>query len=151
MPRSSFKFNASSLLMWSAGILAAYFLVTAALDLWRYGKFEKKSIAVVDQWTILEPSSSQFAIQAGYSFTYQGEEYRGKTTFSKPYHLNRLSAEKQIKTHALQKWPVWVYPRHPEQNTLEHRFPLKKCLYSLMVLGVFVYFIYLKEQTSKSL
>lgn len=151
MPLSSFKFKASSLLVWVAGILTAYFLVTAAVDLWSYGKFEKKSIAVVDQWTIIEPSSSQFAIQADYSFTYQGKEQRGKTTFSKPYHLNRLSAEKQIKTYALQQWPVWVYPRHPEQSTLEHVFPLKKCLYSLMVLGIFLYFIYLKEQTSKSL
>ena len=129
----------------------AYFLMTTSLDLWNYWKFEKKSMARVDRWMIIEKTPSQFAIKARYSFLYQGKEYDGKTTFSKPYHLNRPSAQKEMKAYASKPWPVWIRPSRPEQNTLQHRFPLKKCLYSLMVLGIFLYFVYLKEQTSSSL
>ncbi len=80
-----------------------------------------------------------------FPFENQGYTYQGKTTFSKPYHLNRLSAEKQIKIYTTRQWPVWYQESHPEQSTIERTFPFKKCLYSLMVLGVFLYFVYLRH------
>ena len=141
---SSFKFNASSLLMLLAGLLVAGFLLTASLDLWRYCRLEKKSIAKVEKWKIVK-KGSKFAIQAYFSFETQGHTYQGKTTFAKPYHLNYLSAEKQIKTYTTRQWPVWYQESHPEHSSIERIFPFKKCLYSLMVLGVFLYFVYLRH------
>ncbi len=143
---SSFKFNASSLLVWVAGLITAYFLLSAALDLWGYLRLEKKSIATVEQWEVIEKSSSQFALKASYTFHVQGQIYNGKTTFSKPYHLNRLSAEKQIKIYTAQEWPVWYQPSHPKNSSIEHIFPVKKCLYSLIVLGIFFYFVYTSKK-----
>ncbi len=51
-----------------AGLLVAGFLTTAALDLWRYVRLEKKSIAKVEKWKVVEKGSSQFAIKAYFSF-----------------------------------------------------------------------------------
>jgi hypothetical protein len=143
---SSFKFNGSSLLVWGAGLLMAGFLISAGLDLWGYLRLEKKSIAKIEKWKVIEKGSSKFAIEAYYSFETQGHSYPGKTTFSKPYHLNRLSAEKQIKIYTAQSWPVWYQSNHPEHSSIENLFPFKKCLYSLMVLGIFFYFVYLRTR-----
>ncbi len=142
----SFKFNASSLLVWLAGLITAGFLISASLDLWGYFRLEKKSIAKVEKWKVVEKGSSKFAIKAYFSFENQGRVYQGQTTFSKPYHLNRLSAEKQIKIYTAQQWPVWYQTKHPEHCSIDRVFPFKKCLYSLMVLGVFLYFVYLRHR-----
>jgi hypothetical protein len=143
LPR--FKFNGSSLLIWLAGLLTAGFLISASLDLWSYFRLEKKSIAKVEKWKVVE-KGSKFAIKAYFSFENQGRTHQGKTTFSKPYHLNHLSAEKQIKIYTTQQWPVWYQESYPEHCSIDRVFPFKKCLYSLMVLGVFLYFIYLRHR-----
>ena len=151
---SSFKFNASSLLVCLAGLLTTGFLISASLDLWGYFRLEKKTIAKVEKWRVIEKGSSQFAsrfaIKAYFSFENQGYTYHGKTTFSKPYHLNHLSAEKQIKIYATRQWAVWYQESHPEHCSIERIFPFKKCLYSLMVLGIFLYFVYLITSVKKS-
>ena len=146
MRLSSFKFNASSLLVWLAGLLTAGFLISASLDLWRYARLEKKSIAKVEKWRVVEKGSSKFAIKAYFSFKKQGHTYQGKTTFSKPYHLNHLSAEKQIKIYTTRQWLVWYQESHPEHCSIDRIFPFKKCLYGVMVLGIFFYFVYLRHR-----
>jgi hypothetical protein len=132
--------------VWLAGLITAGFLISAALDLWGYLRLEKKSIATVDKWRIIEKSSSQFALRASYTFNVQGKTYQGKTILSKPYHLNRISAEKQVKIYTAQQWPVWYQPSHPKNSSIEHIFPFKKCFYSFMLLGIFFYFIYLRNR-----
>lgn len=127
----------------------AGFLMSAALDLWGYLRLEKRTIASVHQWKIIEKSSSQFALKASYTFESQGKMHHGKTVFSKPYHLNRISAEKQIKIFSLQSWPVCYQYSHPGHSTIDRVFPLKKCLYSLMALGIFFYFVYLRQSYSE--
>jgi len=141
-----FKFNASSLLIGIAGLLTAGFLIATSIDLWGYLRLEKKSMAKIEKWEIVEKGSSQFAIKAYFSFETEGRVYQGKTTFSKPYHLNRISAEKQIKIYTEQPWSVWHQLSHPEHSSIERIFPFKKCLYSLVLLGIFFYFIFLHQR-----
>jgi len=146
MRLSGFKFNVSSLLAWVAGLLTAGFLISASIDLWNYLRLEKNSMANIEQWKVIEKDPSKFAIKAHFSFEVAGRTYQGKTTFSKPYHLNRLSAEKQIKIYSQRKWPVWYQASHPERSSIDRIFPFKKCLYGLMLLGIFCYFIYLHHR-----
>jgi len=141
-----FKFNVSSLLIGIAGLLTAGFLIAAAIDLWGYLRLEKNSMAKIEKWETVEKGSSQFAIKAYFSFETEGRLYQGKTTFSKPYHLNRISAEKQIKIYTERPWSVWYQSSHPEHSSIDRIFPFKKCLYSLMLLGIFFYFIFLHQR-----
>ncbi len=140
------KFRKRSLLVWVAGIITAGFLGSACYELWRYQQLEARVPAAIKEWKILEKSPSQFALKASYTFEYQGKVYRSKTVFAKPYHFNRISAEKQIKNISTQPWSVWIQPSHPERSSLQKTFPLKKCLYSLMCLGVFLYFFQLSHR-----
>lgn len=141
LPR--FKFN-GSLLIWISGLITAGFLISASIDIWKYLRLEERVQVSIDKWKVIEKSSSKFAISASYSFDYQRKSRHGKTTFSKPYHLNRPSAEKQVNILNQKAWTVWVHPGHPEHSSLERVFPLKKCFYSLMALGIYLYFIYLR-------
>ena len=149
MRLSRFKFNGSSFLVWIMALLTAGFFLTTSLDLHRYFRLEKKSIAKIEKWKVVE-KGSKFAIEAYFSFENQGHTYQGKTTFSKPFHLNRLSAEKQIKIYTAKQWSVWYQESHPEHCSIERIFPFKKCLYSLMVLAIFLYFAYLVKKSSTS-
>jgi hypothetical protein len=148
LPR--FKFN-GSLLIWLSGLMMGGFLVSASMDIWRYLRLEERVPASVEKWKIIEKSSSQFALRASYTFEYQGKVHQGKTTFSKPYHLNRPSAVKQIHSLNQKPWTVWVHPGYPDHSSLEKNFPLKKSLYSLMTLAIYFYFIYLRLRYALSI
>jgi hypothetical protein len=143
---SQFKFNGSSLLIGVSGVAAAAFLAVAVHGLWGYFRLEEKLPASVYHWKVIEKSSSQFAIRASYTFEREGKTYRGKTIFSKPYHLNRISAEKQIKNFIPHPWQAWHQPGRPAISSLEKVFPVKKCLYALMALGVSLYFLYVRKK-----
>lgn len=118
--------------------------ITAALhDIWGYIRLEEHTVAFINRMKVIEVSPSQFAVRASYAFKARGKTYRGKTVFSKPFYLNRESAEREIQNRLSQTWTVWYQPSRPKICSLEKNFPLKKCLYALMTLGVFFYFVYL--------
>jgi len=119
----SFKFNASSLLVLLAGLITAGFLVSASLDLWGISGL-KKEYSESGEVEVIKKGSSKFALKAHYCFENQGKTYHGKTIFSKPYHLNRLSAEKQIKIIPLSS-ACLVPTQHPEHSSIERLFPFK--------------------------
>jgi hypothetical protein len=139
-----FKYNPSSLLSYLAALVAAFFLATASYELWNYFQLKQKTAAVVYHWKILKKASSQYAIRASYTFEIQGKNYTDKTIFGKPYHLNRLSAENQVKRLHKQPLTVWYQSNNPDHSSLSKEFPLKKCLYALLVLGVAIYFVTLR-------
>jgi hypothetical protein len=140
-----FKFKASSLLIWVAGVLMAGFLGSAMHDLWAYLRLEEHATAYVYHWRIVEISPSEYGIKASYSFKARGNTYKGKTFFSKPYHLNIESVQRQIKDYTPRSWTVWYQPSHPKISSLERNFPVKRCAYALMTLVIFFYFLYLER------
>src|SRR3569833_2367409 len=128
-----FKYNPSSLLSYLAALMAAFFLATASYELWNYFQLKQKTIAVVYHWKVLKKSSSQYAIRASYTFEIQGKTYANKTMFGKPYHLNRLSAESQVKRLQKQPFTVKKQTKNPDHSSLSKELPLKKCFYALLV------------------
>ena len=139
-----FKINGSSLLTLLSGGVSLYFLLVALFHLWGYFRLEERAPATVHQWTIVRKSSSAFAIEAAYTFEAQGQARSGQTVFSKPYHLNTPSAERQIKIFSTRSWAVWYSPKDPAYSSLDKTFPTKKITYALMALGVFAYFLYVR-------
>lgn len=88
-------------------------------------------------------SASQFAIEADYAFEYEKKTYTATTRFAKPYHFNRLAAEKEMKI--LQKISAIVHfdPNNPAFSSLQRKFPLKKGLHAMLTIGVAIYFLFL--------
>jgi len=125
------------------GSLALWRSVTATLDLWEYYRLGPEVRAEVTHWELI-PKGSKYAIEATFSYEYQGKSYEACTLFGKPYHLNRESAERYIQKMSGMKWSAWVDAKKPHYAALEKSFPLKEALYAGCLIAIFLYFIYIR-------
>ena len=128
-------------------------IVTGALALWRgtagglaYLDYQRLSTMVPGQVRNIEvvPKGSKYALLVAYSYGFQGKAYTKKTLLKKPYYLNRSSAESAEKNLKGMSWQVYVDPKNPGYSALESHFPLREIFYGICLLGVFLYFVYLR-------
>lgn len=89
------------------------------------------------------PKGSKYTLVGNYSYAYKGQEFSGRAVLSGPKHLNRVSAELEIKRMEGMDRTVWLNTRNPSISSLESDFPFREVLYGLCTIGVFVYFLYL--------
>jgi hypothetical protein len=127
----------------SAGI-TLWFSVCALMGVWNYLKLEAKTTATIDLFKIEEETPSRYVISGHYSYRVKGENYEGETLFDRVHYLNRSSAERELMRWQQLNWDAWYNPRNPEQSSLQRMFPFKACLYAVLTLGVFVYFLILR-------
>ncbi len=121
-------------------VCALYFTSTASWSLLSWYRLDDRAWANVTSWRVIEIDPSQFAIEAEFSFEHAGKTYNGVTKYAKPYSFNRPSAEKDIE-HKKQERPIVFYnSKKPQSCSLEHAFPLKKCFYAALTLGILAYF-----------
>ncbi|MFS8564361.1 MAG: hypothetical protein LVR00_08705 [Rhabdochlamydiaceae bacterium] len=91
---------------------------------------------------------SKLAIEAFNTFSLEGKEWNGQMIFSKPYYLNRPSAEQGVAQKKQHSWVVWYSHKNPAISSLEKSFPSKKCFNALIILGLLGYFWILKYRSS---
>lgn len=125
------------------GALALWRTTTATIDLWQYHRLGPEVTAQVTSWELL-PKRSKYALEASFTYDYRGKSYNSKTVFSKPYYLNRGSAEEQIQKMSGMKWNAYVDAGHPHYASLEKNFPLKESIYALCLIGILLYFVYIR-------
>jgi hypothetical protein len=140
MIRAWFKFNLSYPLTVLGSILFLILGSMAFASLYSYFKLSFKTEAVVDHWEVVKKSSSSYPIRGSYHFEFQGKNYQGSSLLLPPHHLNRPSAEKAIINLGKKRWIVWFDPHHPTFSSLEKVFPAKKIVYTLIALGITLYF-----------
>lgn len=135
------------------GGLALWRVGAVSLDLWSYYRLGPEVPAQVVHWDLI-PKGSKYALKASYAYTYGGKKYEAATQFAKPYQFNRQAAEEEIKKMSGFQWTAWVDHDAPQVSSLEKNFPLKESMYAFCLLGIFLYFVYLKfhlELLSRSL
>lgn len=125
------------------GALALWRVISASQGLWEYYRLGPEVAAKVTHWELI-PKGSKYALEATFSYDYRGKSYSTRTVFAKPYYLNRGSAEQQIQKMSGMSWTGWVDADHPEYASLEKNFPLKETVYALCLLGILLYFVYIK-------
>ncbi|MDN3506111.1 MAG: hypothetical protein P0S96_02665 [Simkaniaceae bacterium] len=136
----------------SKGVWIFLLGLTGFLALWRGGEagwmlwqFNRLEMDVPAEQVVYEviPKRSKYSIAGIYSYVYKGQEFSGKSVLSGPKHLNRVSAELEIKRMEGMDRTVWLNTQKPSISSLESDFPLREVLYGLCTIGVFVYFLYL--------
>ncbi|MBS0628666.1 MAG: DUF3592 domain-containing protein [Verrucomicrobia bacterium] len=137
-----------STLLWKilfvvVGSLALWRSATASLGLWEYYRLGPEVSAEIIQWELL-PKGSKYAIEATFAYDYRGKNYTTRTVLGKPYHLNRGSAEHYIQKMSGMKWTAWVDADRPHYAALEKNFPLKQTVYAICLVGILLYFIYIR-------
>lgn len=125
---------AAALMLWSLG--------TALFPLWNYLRLNALVPVKIENW-VIEPVKSEYALVAYFTYEFKGKTYKNRTKFQKPYYLNRYAAEDAVKNNKQKSLRAWIDTDNPQISSLEKPFPFLKILYSIMTVGVMLYFIYL--------
>lgn len=120
-----------------------YFVYGLGKDLWVYFYLNQQIPAQILNWDIVPKSESCFLVRANYFFEMKEKKYYNSTIFSPPYYLNWMSAEEKIQFYANKAWKCWISSKNPNFSSLEKKFPLKKIIYTVIVYGIFGYFVFL--------
>ena len=137
------------ILLIASGLIAGWFLASAAPGLWKYFRLNARAPAEMLHWDVYELSSSRFAMQGEYQFKLNGNSYHGKTIIENPQFLNQFAAENYMVINSSRFRQTWYDSNNPSYNSLERNFPKKKCLQALLTLGVFIYFFFAKSMVVK--
>lgn len=120
-------------------LFAFWFVIRAGQALLSYYQFSTKVAVVMEKWSVEEIKSDQFAVKATYSYEYSGKNYQGSDRAGALYP-NPWAAENAQKQLARKTWGAWINPSHPERSVLEKRFPYKRVISSVVLLGILLYF-----------
>lgn len=131
----------------SAALFVAFWVgFQATSAIWDYFRLSGKAVATLREVKVKEISDSEYAVKMGYIYSFQGKLFKGSCLLSKPYHLNRPSAEQAAQKAAKQSWVVYYDPQRPRKSSLEHLFPYKEAIYALVAIGVVGHLFIVGEQ-----
>ena len=127
------------------GALALWRGTTGGYALWNYMRLSTAVPAHVAQFEVV-PKRSKYALGTSYSYGFQGMTYTKKAVLKGPYHLNQKSAERAASQMQGMQWLAYVDPKNPQISALENPFPFREVLYGACLVGIFLYFVYLRFQ-----
>ena len=136
------------------GFLAAIFLATLWFTIvatYRYQNYKSLQIQVPVteiKWNIVEESSETFTIHANYRYEYNDKFFIASSPLSDIYR-NSWAAEQEIKEFSQIKWKTWIDPQHPDHSSLQKKFPFKECISSIILWGIFLYFLFVGFYVAK--
>ena len=137
------------ILILASGCIATWFAGKAFFDLFQYSLLNASTEAKIHKWEVNEIGSSTFGVVAHYAYRIGDQRYESRSMLKEPYFLNKISAENEIKKFSTRTWKVWYNKRDPGRSSLQKIFPFKKLFYSLLALGVFIYFCILKTNSAR--
>jgi hypothetical protein len=108
-----------------------------------YLLLKKNVLANVDKLEIRLDKKNRYEILAFYSFKIGNKVFFNKNCLRKKF-LNILSAQDYIKKNSEKKVIVWFNPKNPNITSIERKFPIKNCIYSVLCFSIFIYFVILK-------
>lgn len=138
------------LLVISGGVATCFFGF-AASELWKFFNCNQTQTAKTSEFEITSLPSSRVAICVHYTYEVDSVPYKGKTLLSSPQFFNRFAAENYIPSLLHKSWQVHYAENNPAKSSLEHLFPYKECVQTLVTLAVFLYFYFAKGLLRKYL
>lgn len=131
------------ILLFITGGLALWWCFVASLSYWDYVRYGVETPAIISHFDI-NAKGSKFALRGYYTYVYDGKNFNGTSYLPKPYYLNRASAEREVEKMKGMHWNIWVDAKEPTASALKKLFPIKDIFYALCLIGVFLYFTYLR-------
>ena len=120
-------------------VVALWFIVKGVLEIGAYYSLSAQAPATIEKWSIKEKHSDSFAVEAEFTFNYKEKSYQGVTNVGGLYP-NPWAAGHAQERFSAQKWSAWFNPHKPEKAVLEKKFPLKKTLSTVVLIGLATYF-----------
>jgi len=132
------------------GFLACVFLAT----LWIGGKtayqlmntlnLSKTTAPTSLMLSITKKSSSAFYPTAAYSYEVDGRSYEGRSLLEELKYLRQEPLEHDLnRIRTERNWIVYYNPANPSHSSLERNMPYKNIAYSVIMVGLLGYFVWL--------
>ena len=127
------------------GVVALWFSIKLGRELFAYMTHSVRTQAESVVWSVSPVGSDKFGVLGVYTFSLNGTKYGGEHLFRKPVFVNQRAAEKHIASWSDHKWDVWANPNRPEKSSMQHIFPFSGVVQFILSLGVFLYFLWLRQ------
>lgn len=125
-------------------VCALWYSSKATWALYSYYRTTEQVEVTVKDWTPVTSGRSQ-TLQAQYSYEYDGVLYEGSSILKDERFRNPWSAQERIKKLETETIKVWVDPSSPGYSQLVREFPYVTCAYAVALIGLFLYFFWLKR------
>jgi len=124
-------------------IITLYYTAIAAYDVYIYRQLSEETFAQEVNPVIFKKSDESYLLIAEYSFTYNGNFYKGSdNTLFYPF-WNEWGAEKEGKALANKKHKVFFSPHNARISALRNSFPIKSIASALILWAVQVYLFFI--------
>lgn len=121
--------------------ISLWYTVDALLDVFAHNKLTHKTEIASVNWEVKKLGSDRFVPTSQYKFQVNGEEYLGETTLFSPIYRNVWGVEQLFGELEEQYQKVWYEGKKPSHNSLQKKFPTKKCVTASVVWIIFIYFL----------
>lgn len=91
----------------------------------------------------VEKVDSGFVIFANYSYTVESTKYHGTSLLGNRVFPNPWIATREMNELSTQLHTVYFKSRNPEDSTLQKIFPTKSFVYTVVLILVWIYFMFL--------
>jgi hypothetical protein len=118
-----------------------WFSVDSCWQVIKYMRLDRAVPITSVDWDIDEIHESRFLLTASYSYSYQNQEYTGKSSLSSPVFPNPWAAAHAIEDIEKHKWYAYFDQRIPSKSTLNKNFPYKDTASAFALLCLFLYFL----------
>jgi len=99
--------------------------------------------ANIEKLEVNNDNKNKFLAVASYSFDVANKTFIHKGVFEKKF-INPLSAKAFCENISKNDFIIWYNSKNPNFSSVEKNFPIKNCVYSIITLIVFIYFLILK-------
>lgn len=139
-----FSKNIFRIFFFLTGVITLYIGINFFITLHRYFQLSLDVKAYFDSWSVEEISSSKYIIIARYHYSIGGATYHNHYRLSESVYPNYSLAQEHVEHwRKSQNW-VWINPKNPHQSSLFRPLPLKKGVYLILCIGIFLYFFWLR-------
>lgn len=135
--------------LYTLGIIVFIYTCFTGWKLWQFYRLTERATPQEINWSIYQPSDDEYRMQADYSFESRGKQYKDRYILPEPKLYNIYAAEQVQKEVSQKKWNVWFAKNDEKHSQLIKKFPMKECIYTLILWGLLIYFILLGFYVSK--
>ncbi len=106
----------------------------------RYYALSASTTVVITEVNTIKKDEDDYRLEIEYLYI-AGENSYKKTQIMPSSYLNLFAVQKAIDELKNKNLPLYFNPRDPNQASLERVFPLKQCLYAIIMISILCYFI----------
>lgn len=124
-----------------------YTVKTVSL-LYYYASLSESIESSATAWSVQTVKDESIPL-AKYTFYVGGKLYEGETLFYHEASDNPWAIEEALKSLAAKEHKVWYSSKDPLYSSLQKKFPLKECIYTVILWGISIYFFWLGVYVAK--